>query len=68
MTRTTRERFIGALTVLTTSLITFLVAGYFSGFALRSEVELIDQKYESRFDKVLVGLCIIDERTCKLKE
>jgi uncharacterized protein YacL len=69
------ERGIGAFVSLITALISFLVFTFFSSFATRSDVAQENfkttrrvDKLESKVDKVLSGLCIIDGRTCKLKE
>lgn len=67
MSKTVKERLYGAITVLLTAALSFLITNYFSGFALKADVEKIDIKYESKLDKVLTGLCIIDQRTCELK-
>jgi sensor domain CHASE-containing protein len=69
------ERLLGAVTSLIVALITFLFFSYFSSFATKAEVFKVENRLDKKInsvehsiDKVLSGLCIIDQRTCKLKE
>jgi hypothetical protein len=54
------ERLIGVIT----SLVIFLIYSFFSTFATNARVDAL----EAKVDRVLSGLCIIDNRTCKLKQ
>lgn len=54
------ERAIGVLT----ALMVFLVYSFISSFATKAELYTLEHKV----DRVLQGLCIIDNKTCKLKE
>jgi hypothetical protein len=65
------ERVIGVMA----SILAFLVFFYFSSFASRVELKELESKAEKqsmilnhKIDKILQGMCIIDHRTCKLKE
>ena len=65
------ERTLGVLA----SILAFLVFFYFSSFASRVELRELESKTDKqtlvlghKIDKILQGICIIDARTCKLKE
>jgi len=64
MNKELKNRFIGAVSILVTSLLTFLVSAYFSSFATKAELSTVALK----LDKIISGLCIIDNRTCSLKK
>jgi len=59
-----KEKIFERLFGVATSLIIFLVYSFVSSFASKAELNLL----EAKLDKVLSGLCIIDNRTCKLIE
>jgi hypothetical protein len=59
-----KEKIIERLLGVATSLIIFLVYSFVSSFASKAELNML----EAKVDKVLSGLCIIDNRTCKLIE
>lgn len=65
------ERTVGVMA----SILAFLVFFYFSSFASRVELKELEAKSDKqslilnhKIDKILQGMCIIDTRTCKLKE
>ncbi len=59
-----KNKLIGSVVVMITAFFTFLVSAYFSSFATNARVDSI----EAKLDKVLTGLCIIDKKTCILKD
>jgi hypothetical protein len=59
-----KEKIIERALGVATSLIIFLVYSFISSFASKAELNQL----EAKLDKVLSGLCIIDNRTCKLRE
>lgn len=71
--------FSGVLITFLVAGIMTLVSFYFSGFApkasvdlqfseVKAEIKAVDTKQDAKFDKILSGFCIIDKRTCQLKE
>lgn len=59
-----KDRFLGAITVLLTSLIIFLTTSYARSFASQRDLD----KVVGKIDKIILALCYIndDERICKL--
>jgi hypothetical protein len=54
------ERFVG----ISTALLVYLLYSYVSSLATNARVDGL----ESKVDRILSGLCIIEEKTCSLKD
>lgn len=80
MTKTSKDTLVNRLIGVGTSLIVFLIAFYLGSFATDADVQALDRKIETKaskqkvnslevkVDKVLLGLCLIEPKTCKLKD
>lgn len=71
--------FVNIITTLGIAGAITLISSYFSNFApeakvdlqiqeVKAEIKAVDVKQEAKFDKILSGFCIIDARTCTLRE
>ena len=80
MTKQAKETLINRFIGVGTSLIVFLIAFYLGSFATDSDVKALEEKVktkaskervtslETKVDKVLLGLCLIDKKTCVLRK